>query len=400
MFRTIEELTAGTTVLTRVDLNSPVIDGEVQDNPRFGRHAETIDRLADAGNRVVVMSHQGRPGSDDFVSLDAHAPILEQYLDRPVTFCPEPFGDKATSAIEGLEAGQVLLLDNVRKADEEMADRTPEEHANSAFVRSLAGVADAYVGDAYSAAHRAHASIVGLPVAIDDVFAGPVMDAEYTANTAIVSRTFDGNVVMVLGGTKADDLIRVIEGVTDRVDTFLLGGVIGELCLRSIGYDVGYDLDGTDIFDPIWENQRQDIAELLATHGDRVVLPVDLAYEGSDGERAERAVEGIEKTEPYFDIGSRTVERFLEEIEGVSAVFVKGALGVFEDERFSNGTVTVLDAIGDSDAFSVVGGGDTSRAIDLYELDAARFDHVSIAGGAYVSALANEPLPGVEVLKK
>lgn len=400
MFRTIEELTPGTTVLTRVDLNSPVIDDEVQDNPRFGRHAETISRLADDGKRVVAMSHQGRPGSDDFVSLDAHARILESYLDRSVAFCPEPFGKEATAAISSLESGDVLLLDNVRMADEEMLDRTPEEHAQSDFVRSLAPLADAYVGDAYSAAHRAHASIVGLPVAIDDVFAGPVMDAEYKSNTSIVSRTFDGDVVMVLGGTKADDLIRVIEGVSERVDAFLLGGVIGELCLRAEGYDVGFDIDGTDIFDDIWADQHEEIADLLGAHGDRFVLPEDLAFEGPEGDRQERPVAGIEKTESYLDIGSETAEQFAETVADASAVFVKGAVGVFEDERFCRGTVRVLEAIGQSDGFSVVGGGDTSRAIDLYDLDPANYDHVSIAGGAYVRALAGEPLPGVEVLRK
>lgn len=399
MFRTIDALAPGTTVLTRVDLNSGVVDGEVQDNPRFGRHAETIARLASQDNRVVVMSHQGRPGSDDFVSLDAHAQILETYLDRPVDFCSEPFGDAANAAITALNAGDVLLLDNVRMAADEMKDLTPEEHAQSSFVQSLAPHADAYVGDAYSAAHRAHASIVGFPVAIDNVFAGPVMAAEYKANSSIVSKTFDGEVVMVLGGTKADDLIRVIEGVSDRVDAFLLGGVIGELCLRAKGYDLGYDIGGTDVFDTIWDNHHTAIEDLLETHGDRFTLPVDMAYEGPDGERTERPVADIEKTESYFDIGSETADHFAATVADASAVFVKGAVGVFEDDRFNHGTVRILESIGQSDGFSVVGGGDTSRAIDLYDLDPSNYDHVSIAGGAYVRALAGEPLPGVEVLR-
>ncbi len=399
MFATLDDLDGDATLLVRVDLNSPVEDGEVQDNRRFARHAETLRELSAAGHRVAVLAHQGRPGRDDFVSLAAHADILADHLEADVTFCPDTAGDEALAAIDSLESGELVLLENVRQVEDELADRTPEEHATSTFVRRLAGAADAYVGDAYSTAHRAHASIVGLPTAMESVYAGRVMESEFVANSAIQSRTFDGDVVMVLGGTKAGDLVRVIAGVGDRVDRFLLGGVIGELCLRAQGYEVGFDVAGEELYDGLWAEHEETLRELVGTHADRLVLPSDLAYEDAAGNRAEVAVDGLEKSRPYYDVGARTADRFAAEIEGASAVFVKGALGVFEDERFCDGTLAVLRAIGDGDAFSVVGGGDTSRAIDLYALEPADYDHVSIAGGAYVRALAGERLPGVEALR-
>lgn len=400
MFPTLDDIDTPQTTLVRVDINSPLVEGTVQDNHRFARHVVTLSELANAEHRVLVLAHQGRPGDDDFVSLEQHAEILSGYLDRHVRFCPATWGAPVEEAVKALPPGGVLVLENVRMLEDELADRSADEHASVPFVQSLANIADAYIGDAYSTAHRSHASIVGLPTAMNDVYAGRVMEREFTANSSILSRDFEGHVVMVLGGTKADDLLRVIEGVTDRVDTFLLGGVIGELCLRAKGYDLGFDLGEKDMYDPIWETHESTLRHLVNSQHDRLVLPVDLAYANARGEREERDVAGIEKDAPYFDVGSNTSELFAEYIANASAVFVKGSLGVFEDERFSNGTVRALRAIGESDAFSVIGGGDTSRALELYDLDPTQYDHVSIAGGAYVSALAGEDLPGVDVLRR
>lgn len=399
-FRTLDEIHDPARVLARVDLNSPVEDGEVQDNRRFSRHAETISELAEAGHRVALLAHQGRPGGADFVSLDQHASILAGHLDRPVAFSQETVGVEADDAIERLSSGDVLLLENVRMEPDELADRSPEEHARSGLVRRLAAMADVYVGDAYSVAHRAHASMVGIPLAMGDAYAGRVMEQEYLANTSIQSRTFDGPVAMVLGGTKADDLIRVIDAVAEVVDRFLLGGVIGELFLRADGHDVGFDVGDMALFDDLWAAHRGDIRDCLDRLEAKLSLPVDLAYADDEANRAERSIEGIRKEHAFLDIGRDTIGRFREELSTADAVFVKGAVGVFEDERFKVGTVQILEAIAESEAFSVVGGGDTSRAIDLYGLEASEFDHVSIAGGAYVRALAGEALPGIEVLKR
>ncbi|WP_336345368.1 phosphoglycerate kinase [Halalkalicoccus ordinarius] len=398
MFRTLDDLPGDRRVLVRIDVNSPVENGDVRDNKRFSRHAETLRELADAGHRVAVLAHQGRPGRDTFVDLEGHAEILSEHLDREVRYVPDTYGDRALEAIRGLESGEVLLLENVRMVDEELADRSPEAHAESALVGTLAPEFDAYVNDAYSTAHRAHASIVGFPRVVD-AYAGRVMEAEYEANSAIQNREFDGEVTMVLGGTKADDLIYVMERVEHTVDRFLLGGIVGELFLRAAGHDVGYDVEGSELFDEQWDEGEETIRELFEEYGDRIRLPADLAYE-DDGERSEVGVEGVEKETSFLDVGGDTVAEYESFVEDSEAVFVKGALGVFEDERFAAGTVGVLEAIASTDAFSVVGGGDTARAIDLYDLDEGNFSHVSIAGGAYVRALTGESLPAIEALER
>ena len=399
-FLTIDDIPEPVTVLVRADINSPVEEGVVKDNRRFRRHAETLHDLAAANHRVVLLAHQGRPGRPDHVSLEQHADIIDSHIDFPVSFCPDLIGTSVTESINALEHGSVLVLENVRMHEDELADRSPEEHAKSTFVSFLSEHADAYIGDAYSTAHRCHATIVGLPIAMESVYAGRVMEREFIANSSIQSRTFDGEVTMALGGTKADDLFRVIQGVTDKVDHFLLGGVIGELCLRALDYDLGYDVEGEILYDNLWEQHEKTIRNLVAETEDRLILPVDMAAANDSGDRVEVSVDGISKDQSYLDVGSETVALFSEYIAQSEAVFVKGALGVFEDDRFAAGTVGLLEAIAASDGFSVVGGGDTSRAVDLYGLNPDDFDHISIAGGAYVRALAGESLPGVSVLRK
>ncbi len=397
-FNTIDDLDDAQRVLVRLDLNSPVEDGTAQDNRRFDRHAETVRELAEAGHRVVCMAHQGRPGRDSFISLASHAEVLADHIDRDVAFVEGIYSETALEAIRSLEPGDVLLLENTRMADEELPEESPEVKAETEFVQTLAGEFDAYINDAYSAAHRKHASLVGFPLVLP-AYAGRVMQSEYAANTAIAEREFDGQVTMVIGGTKATDVIGVMNAIGDRVDTFCMGGVAGELFLRADGANVGYDIDDAELFDSQWEENAETIRELSADRGDQIELAVDLAYADEDDERVEIDVDAIEeKTESFLDIGSDSVAAYEPIIRDSDAVFVKGALGVFEDERFSVGTVGVLEAIADTDCFSVVGGGDTSRAIEMYGMDESDFSHVSIAGGAYIRALTGEPLPAIELL--
>ena len=399
-FQTLDDLDDGQRVLVRLDLNSPVEDGEVQDNRRFDRHAETISELVDRGFEVAVLAHQGRPGSDDFVSLAQHADILAEHINHDVGFVDETYGPQAIHDIAALDSGDVLVLENTRMCDEELPEEDPEVKAQTEFVQTLKDEFDAYINDAYSAAHRSHASLVGFPLVMD-AYAGRVMETEYEANTAIAEKEFDGQVTMVVGGTKATDVIDVMTHLDEKVDDFLLGGIAGELFLRAAGYPVGYDIDDANLYDEQWEKNSEKIESMLEDHRDQVTLAVDLAYEDDDGNRAEQAVDDIEeKTDSYLDVGSETVMEYSPVIRDSEAVFVKGALGMFEDERFSVGTAGVLEAIADTDCFSVVGGGDTSRAIEMYGMEEDEFGHVSIAGGAYIRALTGADLVGVEVLQR
>lgn len=398
-YRTLDDLDDGQRVLARLDLNSPVSVGVVEDNRRFTRHAETVADLVESGHRVALLAHQGRPGRDTFVTLEQHADILADHLDHHVEYVPDTYGQTALDAIEHLDAGEVVLLENVRMTDDELPERDPEEHARTDLVQTLAPEFDAYVGDAYSAAHRKHASVVGFPLVMD-AYAGRVMAAEYEANSAIATREFDGEVTMVAGGTKATDVIEVMTALRDKVDNFLLGGVVGELFLRAVGYDVGRDIDESDLYESQWRANREQITDLIENHPSDLVYPTDLAYADGSDERAEVTVAEVKnKDHDYVDVGTDTAEQFADIAANSEAVFVKGALGMFEDDRFSLGTVRVLEAIGQSSCFSVVGGGDTSRAIEMYGMDEADFSHVSIAGGAYINALTGKSLPGVEVLK-
>ena len=420
-FQTLDDLDDGQRVLVRLDLNSPVEGGEVQDNRRFSRHARTVRELLDRDFAVALVAHQGRPGRDTFISLEQHADILADHVGRevategsdlgtseraepasyPVEFVADTFGDEALTAIDDLDGGEALLLENTRMCDEELPEEAPGVKAETEFVQTLAPEFDAYVNDAYSAAHRSHASLVGFPLVMD-AYAGRVMGTEHEANTAIAAREFDGQVTMAVGGTKATDVIDVISHLGGTVDDFLLGGIAGELFLRAAGYPVGFDLDPeADLYDSQWAANDELIEEMVDEYGDRITLAVDMAYENDEGERAETAVEDIEEKDVSFmDVGSDTAEAYADVIRDSETVFVKGALGVFEDERFSVGTVTVLEAIAETDCFSVVGGGDTSRAIEMYGMREDDFGHVSIAGGAYIRALTGGELVAVEVLSR
>jgi len=397
-FQTLDDIEDGQRVLIRFDLNSPVEDGAVQDNRRFGRHAATLRELVDRDFAVAVLAHQGRPGGDDFISLEQHAEILAGHIDSDVDFVADTYGDEALDAIDAMEGGDVLVLENARMADGELPEEEPEVKAETEFVQTLAPEFDAYINDAYSAAHRSHASLVGFPVVMD-AYAGRVMETEYEANTAIAEKEFDGQVTMAVGGTKATDVINVIDHIGDKIDDFLLGGIAGQLFLRAQGYPIGYDVEGMDLFTSQWEANHETIEAILDERGDQITVAHDVAY-GEDGERVEIDVEDVEeKGMGLMDIGTDTAEGYADVVRESDAVFVKGALGVFEDETFSTGTVTVLEAIAETDCFSVVGGGDTSRAITMYGMSEDSFDHVSIAGGAYIRALTGDTLIGVEVLR-
>ena len=399
-FQTLDDLEDGQRVLIRFDLNSPVEDGEVQDNRRFGRHANTLRELVDRGFAVAVLAHQGRPGDDDFVSLDQHAEILSGHIESDVDFVGDTYGEEALDAIDALEGGDVVVLENTRMADGELPEEDPEVKAQTEFVQTLAPHFDAYINDAYSAAHRSHASLVGFPVAMDAAYAGRVMETEYEANTAIAEKEFDGQVTMAMGGTKATDVIGVINHIGDKIDDFLLGGIAGQLFLRAQGYPIGYDVGDMDLFTTQWENNRDIIEDILDERGDQITVATDVAY-AEDDERVEIDVDDVEeKGMGLMDIGTDTAEHYADVARESDAVFVKGALGVFEDEKFATGTVTVLEAIAETDCFSVVGGGDTSRAITMYGMREDQFDHVSIAGGAYIRALTGDELIGVEVLRE
>lgn len=388
----------GKRVLARIDVNSPVEDGEVQDNKRFQRHAETVRELAGRNKKVVLLAHQGRPGRDTHIPLEQHANILEKHSGVPVKHVGDHFGQTALNAIKEAGPGEALLLENVRFLEEELENLSPEKHASSRLVQGLKDHFDAYVNDAFSAAHRSHASLVGFPPVMES-FAGRVMEDEWS-NSSVIKDGLDGKTAMLVGGKKASDVLQVMEKLADDVDDFLVSGVVGELFLRAEGFDVGYDVrEGDTFMHGQWMENRDRIKTLLDRHSDSIHFPRDLAFHNGGAEREEVEVGEAAKQKPYWDVGRETVEEFTPVLEDADAVFVKGAPGVFEDEKFRYGTRELLNAVSRAD-FSVVGGGDTARAVEMCGLAESSFSHVSIAGGAYIRALTGEELPAVKALNE
>ncbi|MDY6761984.1 MAG: phosphoglycerate kinase [Candidatus Nanohaloarchaea archaeon] len=396
--KAIEDVT-GQRVLTRIDINAPVEDGEVQSTKRFERHAETIRQLVEQNETVAVLAHQGRPGRDTHVSLDQHADILEEEAGVPVRYVDDNVGEDAIEAVRQSDGDEAVLLENVRFLDEELENQSPEEHAESELVQTLSQYFDVYVNDAFSAAHRPHASLVGF-APVMEARAGPVMQQEWE-HTSTVRNGLERDTAMLVGGKKASDVIQVMEELVEEVDDFLVSGLVGELFLRAEGHDVGYDVRQDDTFmHEQWLENRDRITYLLDNYRDKLHLPQDLAFFNGAEVREEVPIEEAAKEKPYWDVGRRTVEQFSDVIQDAEAVYVKGAPGVFEDDRFRYGTRQMLEAIRSSAEFSVVGGGDTARAVDLCGFDDADFSHVSIAGGAYIRALTGEELPAVQALEE
>jgi len=388
------------TVLVRVDFNSPV-DPEtkkVLSDTRIRAHGETtIKELAEKGAKVVILAHQGRPGEPDFISLEQHAQILGRILGKSVKFVDDVYGEKAQKAIKELKSGEILVLDNVRKFPGETKKASPEEHSKSELVMNLAPLADLFVNDAFAAAHRAHASIVGFTVLLPSA-AGRIMERELKALSRVLENP-EKPCVFILGGAKADDSLQISKYVLDNniADYVLTGGITGHLFLAAKGYNLGKPnmelLEKKELMGLI-----PGIKELMEKYPGKIETPVDLAIE-VDGKRKEIAVEELPTEYPIYDIGTKTIERYSQIISTAKSIVFSGPPGVYEKEEFVKGTRGLFEAIANSSAFSLVGGGHSVAAV--HELGLAdKMGYISTAGGALIEFLMGKELPGVAALEK
>ncbi|MCK4476371.1 MAG: phosphoglycerate kinase [Methanophagales archaeon] len=391
-FLTIDDFDVeGKTVLFRADLNSVVINGRVQMKERIEENAKTIRELSEKKAKVVILAHQGRAGGDDFLPLEQHAQLLRNFVD--LRYIDDIIGPAAREGIKNLNAGEVLLLDNVRMLAEETLDKTPEEHAKSVFVRKLASLADIYINDAFSVAHRSHASVVGFPKVLDAGI-GRLMERELRALERAV-HSMKRPCVYVLGGAKPEEVFDIMDFALERgMDSILTTGVIGSLFLYAKGV-IPLKVD-KHLFESVDRARR--IAE---RGGRRIKYPWDVAIE-VDGKREEISLEEVKPNQPIYDIGEKTCEKYREIIKNAKTVIMKGPAGLYEKEAFAKGTKEIFKAISDSDAFSLLGGGHTSAAISEVGMDKREMDnvHVSLAGGAFLRYLLGKSLPGIEVLRK
>ena len=394
--RSLDELNpAGKRVLVRVDFNSPVdpATGRILGDKRIRAHTDTVRRLADEGAVVVLLSHQSRPGRADFTTLETHAERLSRVLGRDVEYIDAVFGSRVRESVSDAESGDVLLLENARFYSEEYIEMPPEEAAETHEVRRLAPLFDAYVNDAFSAAHRSQPSIVGFPLRLP-AYVGELMEREIDVLGSLDDAP--DPLVLSLGGAKVKDALGVVENVAQNAtaDSVLLSGAVGNLFLVAEGVETG---EGTTEFlreEGLLE-LVDDARELLDEHGDLLETPEDVAVE-IDGERVEVGVEELPVEEPAFDIGIETVAEFAATLRDAGTAVVNGPPGVYEEELFERGTREILSASVEAD-YSVAGGGDTAAAID--SLGVTGFDHVSSGGGASTAMLSGDELPGVESLR-
>ena len=377
----------GTRVLVRADLNVPLEGGRVTDDLRVEASLPTLRRLRDAGARVVVMSHLGRPKGEvrDELRMAPVAERLGELLGAPVEAARDIVGDDAHRVVDGLADGDVALLENLRFDPGETA-HDPE------FARALAAFGDAYVDDAFGAAHRAHASVVGVPEILKPAVAGDLLQREITTLSRLLDAP-DKPFVAILGGAKVSDKLGVIDNLLQRVDDLLIGGAMCFTFLRARGIDVGGSR--------VEEDQLDTVAGLVEQAGDRLHLPVDVvaaATFDADAEHRTVAVDAMPQGWQGLDIGPRTVDDFSSVARSARMLVWNGPMGVFEWEAFAAGTRGVAQAVAACPGFTVIGGGDSAAAVRAMGV-ADRVSHVSTGGGASLEFLEGTDLPGVAVLR-
>ena len=393
------------TVLCRVDINAPLdqATGGLRDITRLRGCAPTVRELAEAGARVVLLAHQGGDLEyHNYASTEPHAAVMSALIGRPVQFIDDVCGPAARDAVGRLAGGEVLLLDNVRFCGEELTlfetrlNLSPEDQAKTLVVRKLAPLADLYVCDAFAAAHRSQPTLVGFEQLLPSAM-GRLFEKEY-ANLAHLREDPSRPCVFLLGGTKIQEAFPMMAAaLRDRVvDKVLTAGLVANVMLAASGADIG-----APSMDFIRANQLERFVDeskaILAEHGDKVVLPADLAYV-QDGARAEVAVAGLPVDEQLVDLGHAAVAEYEQVIAAAGTVFVNGPAGVFEQPQTEYGTKALWEAMAGSSAFSALGGGDSVAAMNRFGL-AERFDYVCTAGGAMVQFLSGKPMPVIEALK-
>ncbi len=381
--------------MLRVDFNSPIdpSTNQILDDKRFREHLPTVQALEDT--RLVVLTHQSRPGKKDFTTLEAHAAKLERLLGRPVTYVDDIFGRCARETIRGAKRGDVLMLENLRFAAEENLTLKPEEAKKTLIVRKLASMAEFYVNDAFGTAHRSQPSIVGLPLALPSV-AGLLMEKEIT-NLSRVFSDAPRPVTFVLGGTKVDDSIAVAQNVLAHgtADRVIVVGVVGNVFLLAAGHRIGRSSERL-IEDLGYQAEIERAKKLLDVHGDRIVLPDSVAVR-EEGERVDYPVNAVPEDAQVLDIGTEAIRRLAEVITTSGTVVVNGPAGLFEEEPFALGTYEILRAAS-SVEFSVVGGGHSGAAVERLGIE-DRFTHISTGGGAAIEFLTGKKLPAIEALE-
>ena len=377
-------------VIVRVDFNVPLDDDlNITDDTRIRLSLPTIEYLRNNNAKVILMSHLGRPEGkpEDRFRLDPVAKRLKELTGARVKKFDEIFSLEIKDYIDKSKSDdEIVILENLRFS--------PGEKENDRdFSKSLASLADIYVDDAFGAAHRAHASVVGIPEFLPAV-SGLLLEKEVETLTTLLEspqRPF----LTILGGSKVSDKIKVIKNLMEKVDSLILGGGMTYTFLKAQGYEIGKSICEDDQLD-----YARDMIELAKKNNVNFLLPVDITIAAEFDENSEKKVVSIDSIPAGWmglDIGIRSTEIFKKEIQNASTIFWNGPLGVFEWEKFSNGTKNIAIAVAESDGVTVVGGGDTVAAVKKYNVS-DKISHVSSGGGASMELLEGKLLPGIEAL--
>ncbi|MFE5630491.1 phosphoglycerate kinase [Streptomyces sp. NPDC056463] len=401
--KTIDELlaegVAGKRVFVRADLNVPLDGTTITDDGRIRAVLPTVKALADAGARVVVASHLGRPkGAPDLAfSLAPAAARLGELLGAEVAFATDTVGESARSTVAGLADGQVAVVENLRF---NAGETSKDDAERGAFADQLAALADVYVGDGFGAVHRKHASVFDLPARLPHA-AGYLIATEVGVLkklTAEVKRPY----VVVLGGAKVSDKLAVIDELLGKADRLLIGGGMAYTFLYAKGHEVGISLLQKDQVETVKEYMKR-----AEESGVELVLPVDVLVSSDFPDLKTKApadfetvdADKIPSTKEGLDIGPKTRELYASKLADAETVFWNGPLGVFEHPDYAGGTKAVAQALLDSPGFTVVGGGDSAAAVRTLGFDENAFGHISTGGGASLEYLEGKTLPGLAALE-
>ena len=381
----------GKVVIVRVDFNVPIKDGKVSDDTRIRKALPTIKYLAGKGAKVVLMSHLGRPageGYEEKFSLKPAAERLGELVDYPVTFVQDTIGADAKAAVDALEPGQILVLENLR-FDKREKKNNPE------FAQALADLAEVYVNDAFGTAHRAHASTAGVAHLLP-AYAGYLLENEVATLTGMLDnpkRPF----VAILGGSKVSDKVGVIDSLIDKADTIIIGGGMCFTFLLAEGKEVGSSLKEED-----WIERAGEMLKKAKEKGTAILLTTDVVVADAFAEDATTktvSVDDIPADMMGLDIGPETAKAYAEAIAAGKTIFWNGPMGVFEMKPFEAGTKAVAEALAkNTEADTIIGGGDSVAAVNKFAL-ADQMTFISTGGGASMELVEGKALPGVEALK-
>ena len=396
--RTLDDLleggVSGRTVLVRTDLNVPLDGGRITDDGRIRASLPTLRALSGAGARVVVTAHLGRPkgAPDPAYSLRPVAVRLGELMDTPVVAASDVVGDSAHATVADLADGEIALLENIRFDARETSKDVTERGELAGELAALAGPDGAFVSDGFGVVHRVQASVVDVAERLP-AYAGTLVLNELTTLRRLTEAP-DRPYAVVLGGSKVSDKLAVIEALLPKVDALLVGGGMCFTFLAALGHPVGKSLLEQDMVDVC--------ARLLEASGDTIRLPRDVVVADEFAANAQtRTVPARDIPDGWMglDIGPETVHDFSAALAGAATVFWNGPMGVFELAPFAAGTRGIAQTIAESEAFSVVGGGDSAAAVRLLGLPEDGFSHISTGGGASLEFLEGKALPGVAVLE-